>query len=114
MTDERWQQLLEEFRAAEASVLGDKRQDYAPGVDRLTNFRTVAAFAGMTMSQVAYTYLLKHIQAIGIATAGPITPEQWCLTKPNGAEGLKQRVVDARNYLLLLAACIEEEAEAGL
>ena len=24
-------------------------------------------------------------------------------------EGLKQRIADARNYLLLLAACIEEE-----
>jgi len=28
----------------------------------------------------------------------------------NGNEGLKQRIADARNYLLLLAACIEEEA----
>ena len=27
----------------------------------------------------------------------------------NGNEGLKQRIADARNYLLLLAACIEEE-----
>lgn len=27
----------------------------------------------------------------------------------DGGEGLKQRIVDARNYLLLLAACLEVE-----
>ena len=30
--------------------------------------------------------------------------------RQKGGEGLKQRFVDARNYLLLLAACLEEEA----
>ena len=29
-----------------------------------------------------------------------------------GGEGLKQRIADARNYLLFLAACLEEGEDA--
>jgi len=54
-------------------------------------------------------YRLKHIQSISHAVR---TEYNWCWQTEQGHEGLKQRIADARNYLLLLAACLEAEMEA--
>jgi hypothetical protein len=106
MTPERFESLQEEFVAHEAKILDWKRGEYSPNEDRLQNFREVAALTGLRMTEVALIWLLKHIQSIALAVrTGNYT---WAWTT-EGGEGLKQRIADARNYLLLLAACLEEE-----
>jgi len=103
----RFDDLLQEFRELEDKLLNYKRGEYATSTDRLENFRSVAEMAGCTMSEVALIYLLKHIQSI--ATQVKSKNFDWKMTTEAGTEGLKQRFVDAVNYLHLLAACIEEE-----
>ena len=116
MKPDKFKELVREFQGIEEQIMRLKREDYASGEDRLQNVREVARFTGINESEVALTYLLKHIQSIKDAVM--LTKhldddgEKWCWNTGDG-EGLKQRIADARNYLLLLAACIEEEVEEG-
>ena len=106
ITPEQFENLRDEFLTREARILYWKRGEYSPNEDRLQNFRQVAALTGLRMTEVALIWLLKHIQSIALAVrTGNYT---WAWTT-EGGEGLKQRIADARNYLLLLAACLEEE-----
>ena len=109
MTPERFEALREEFLTHEAKILDWKRGEYSPNEDRLLNFREVAAFMGLRPAEVALTYLMKHIQSIALAVRSGKYAWTW---NTEGGEGLKQRIADARNYLLLLAACLEAEMEA--
>ena len=106
MTRESFENLREEFLEHEAGILEWKRGEYAPHDDRLQNFREVAAFLNKRPAEVALTYLMKHIQSITLAVRTGSYNWTW---NTEGGEGLKQRFADARNYLLLLAACLEEE-----
>lgn len=101
--------LCNSFAANEQIILNWKAKDYTDGkddTDRLQNFKEVAAFIGLRPSEVALTYLLKHVQSIALAVKNEHYNWNW---ETKDGEGLKQRIADARNYLLLLAACIEEE-----
>lgn len=104
-TPEQFEILREEFLTHEARILDWKRGEYSPDEDRLLNFRQVAEFEGRTPAEVALTWLLKHIQSITLAVRSADYAWAW---ETEGGEGLKQRIADARNYLLLLAACLEE------
>ena len=107
MTPLRFSEICEEFISKEQEILNWKRKEYSPQDDRLQNFREIAALTGTSMPQVALTYLLKHIQSIKNAVmTGNV---DWCW-EGEGGEGMKQRIADSRNYLLLLAACLDEEA----
>ncbi len=93
----------------ENEVMLSKRDDYASEDDPWENFETVALMTGVTREQVALTYLLKHIQSIAKAvTENPHCGNEFYWVKSTGGEGLKQRFVDARNYLALLAGMLEE------
>jgi len=107
MTPLRFSEICEEFISKEQEILNWKRKEYSSQDDRLQNFREIAALTGTSMPQVALTYLLKHIQSIKNAVmTGNV---DWCW-EGEGGEGMKQRIADSRNYLLLLAACLDEEA----
>ena len=93
----------------EEELLAWKCGEYASGNDRLQNFREVAKFLGQMPSEIALAYLLKHVQSIALSVRTGKYAWKW---ETEGGEGLKQRIADARNYLLLLAACIDEESEA--
>ncbi|HHV98584.1 MAG TPA: hypothetical protein GXX36_03265 [Clostridiaceae bacterium] len=108
MTPEQFENLREEFMEHEAKILDWKRGEYSPNEDRLQNFREVADFLDRRPSEVALTYLLKHIQSIALAVRSGKYSWSW---NTEGGEGLKQRIADARNYLLLLAACLDEEKQ---
>ena len=88
--------------------MDQKRDEYSSDNDRLQNFREVAEFLGQRPAEVSLAYLLKHIQSITLAVRTGEYAWKW---KTDHGEGLKQRIADARNYLLLLAACLEEETE---
>jgi hypothetical protein len=107
---ERFDALVEEFEDRSVGVMLSKREEYSPHSDRLQNFREIAQFQGIRPSQVAMTYLLKHIQSINEAVRSGNIPN-WVWTKPDGSEGFKQRFADVLNYVLLLAACVDEEVE---
>lgn len=106
MTPEQFENLREEFLSHEARILDWKAGEYTSNRDRLLNFHQVAEILNQRPSEVALTYLLKHIQSITLAVRTGKYDWDW---ETDGGEGLKQRIIDARNYLLLLAACLEEE-----
>lgn len=109
MTPDQFEILRDEFLVHEARILDWKRNEYSPDEDRLQNFREVAEFSGRQMSEVALIWLLKHIQSISLAVQSKKYAWTW---QTESGEGLKQRIADARNYLLLLAACLDEETIA--
>ena len=105
-TPARFEGLVKEFQEQEGKILSHKGNEYSDQGDRLLNFREVAEFLGRTPAEVALSYLLKHIQSIALAVRTGKYAWAW---ETEGGEGLKQRIADARNYLLLLAACLDEE-----
>ncbi len=109
MKPEQFERLVSEFTDKEDEILNWKRNEYSGNDDRIQNFREVANLKGCKASEIALTYLLKHIQAISHQVGRESFEWEW---ETAGGEGLKQRFADARNYLLLLAACIQEEVES--
>lgn len=108
MYSSQFDKLVMKFRELQDSVIHTKKTEYLNNNDRLTNFRTVGELEGRRMSQVAITLLLNHIQRITNAVnSGNYKWSMWDGEK----EGLQQRIVDAMNYLYLLAACLEEEEQ---
>lgn len=103
---EQFEGLRDDFLIHETRIMDHKRDEYSSDNDRLQNFREVAEFMGQRPSEVALAYLLKHIQSIALAVRTGKYSWSW---HTDHGEGLKQRIADARNYLLLLAACLEEE-----
>lgn len=102
--------ICQEFAEEESLLLKAKREDYARDQrDRLMNFRDMAIFEKRPMSHITLTFLLKHIHSISVQVRAETFTWDW--KDHRGHEALKQRIADARNYLLLLAACIEEEVE---
>lgn len=108
MTPEQFENLRDDFMVQEARILDHKRSEYCSDSDRLQNFREVAEFLGQRPAEVSLAYLLKHIQSIALAVRTGKYSRTW---HTDHGEGLKQRIADARNYLLLLAACLEEESK---
>jgi len=105
----RFETLVKEFQEQEAKILSHKGNEYSDQEDRLQNFHLQAIVQNVEPAVIALTYLLKHILSIAKAVGDGNQPWEW--TTKEGHEGLKQRFADARNYLLLLAACLEETYE---
>jgi len=111
MNPKQFNSLIGEFKDKEQQILDWKAGEYSDDTDRLQNFREIAEFMGdkpvkITPEMLAFLYAMKHIQSIKNALVeGKVN---WCWEDENG-EGTKQRLADIRNYMLLLAACLEEE-----
>ena len=111
MNSQQLQEFVAEFERAEYEVMGFKEGEYTGSANRLRNFERVADMLGLRASQVALAYLLKHIDSISYQVmSGKYT---WAMVIEGSREGLKQRIVDAVNYLHLMAACLEEEETAA-
>lgn len=87
-------------------VLGVKAREYAPGCDRLRNFKRAAALTGETPAQVCVGYMAKDLVSIldivdslahGVVVRAEMTEE---------------KIGGAINYLILLEAIIKEKQEA--
>jgi len=104
----------ETLQDRERELLRLKRAQYASDDDPLVNFKQIGQLIGLEPHQVAMVLLMKHIQAIAKAVMSDGWRGVWTWRDTmTQEEGLKQRIADARNYLLLLAECLDEEAEKG-
>jgi len=91
--------LLEETVKAEKALLNSKGLEYTRGGDRLDNFKRNAKALGSTPLRMCLVFLQKHIDSIfNYAKHGDVL-----------SEPIDSRIHDARNYLLLALAIIEEE-----
>jgi hypothetical protein len=64
MTQETFTALVEQIRAESIDTLLAKNAKYAPGADKLHNFRSGADINGTTMAQTCWGYLAKHLTAL--------------------------------------------------
>ena len=102
--------LITEIEEKEKAIFNFKQGEYTTRKDTLQNFKQVATMEERSPAEVAFSYLLKHIQSIGLMVRKK--DRRWFWEDENG-EGDKQRIVDARNYLLFVFACIEEDERAN-
>lgn len=85
-------------------IFSRKVEEYARG-DRLSNFKVVAKFMGLTPEKVCFVWILKHIEAlksfINDLDEGKLqSPERWT-----------EKIGDTINYMILLEALIVERQE---
>ena len=106
----RFSKLLDDTVERERDLLVHKRAEYATDADPLRNFHIVADFLGTTPERVCVQYLVKHVQSIVESTKRSNMGDDGLVWETeDGHEGLWQRISDARNYLILLAALIAEQ-----
>ena len=97
--------LFESLHNDEMLILSAKGQDYAGGEDVLRNFKVNAERLGLTKYQVWSVYAMKHIDAIlNSIERNPAAPART-------AETVMGSIIDARNYLGLLACMLKEDLE---
>ena len=104
MNAQEFSQFLDNLIDAEKKIMIDKGNDYTKAnegaeEDRLYNFKDVAARTGLTPIQVWGIYFTKQINAI----------EKYIRTGKVASEPIEERFKDARNYLALGLALIQEE-----
>jgi len=111
MNKNKFERLMNRFVKEEGVMLNFKRDEYTRGdVDVLLNFKQTAGFTGDHATDVCITYLMKHVQSIVLTVKkDPEVELDW--GSENGREGLAERFKDARNYLMLLAALLDENNE---
>lgn len=98
-----FESLIKDYQEAEQNMTAAGQKEYAHGSDDvLDNFNRVAALVGVDRKAVLATYMLKHIDGIMAYIKG----------HKSQREDVRGRIVDARVYLLLLLAMIEEDKEA--
>lgn len=96
---------VQKFLSSESQkVQDDKRPAYTIGSDDvLANFKRVGNAAGIPPSKVALVYFLKHVDSITAYIKDRDAISQ--------SEPMVGRIVDAKNYLDLMAACLIEEED---
>lgn len=80
-----------------------KGVEYSNSIDQLANFKRLAASLGVTPEFIVLVYLTKHLDGINsfVANGGELS------------EPIFGRIDDAILYLVLLKACIFEQAVEG-
>jgi len=106
MRREEFEQIYKDFEEHERSLLISKRSEYAMDEDCLSNFKVTAEATGMTPEEVCVVLMMKHAQAICKMAKDKSVRLGWGGT--GAIEGTSQRISDARNYLILLAALMAE------
>jgi len=104
-TNEDMEVLLSNLQVDEMAVWAGKNSDYASrgaNGDPFTNFDDIAADTGITPEQVLYIYMAKHLRAIrAYITHGTL----------ESGESLWGRIIDARNYLAILAGMAKAKGD---
>jgi uncharacterized protein YifE (UPF0438 family) len=81
-------------------MLGKGKEYTVSDEDKFKNFKSIAERMNTSSEQVAMIYLLKHMDSIRNYTLHGIEASD---------ESIEGRIMDARNYLLLLGGMIKEE-----
>lgn len=101
--------LIREFQTQERLMHDLKQEEYVrTDVNCFANFDAVAGFMNVLPEQVCMIYLMKHIQSLQNAISAGRYEFVWA-QEGTGVEGLKQRIADVRNYLLLLAGILDRK-----
>lgn len=101
MTNEQFRTFAEQFIKEETDLLASKGEEYTGGnSDRLIAFKQIAATCTLEQIDICQVFLLKHMQSINLFINEGVEGK---------TESIIERIHDARNYLLLLAAMIQEE-----
>lgn len=95
--------IVDEQLKRSTDVLLAKQREYAPGEDRLHNFKLGANYLQCTPKQACLAYLTKHLCSVSdmVGSNKEYAIEMW-----------NEKITDSINYLLLLRGLIEEEAYA--
>ncbi len=105
MTTQQRDTILAELVKEELDTYKQKGLAYAGTGDTLANFKRNAERLGLSKYQIWGVYFNKHIDSINNAVAqNPDAPV-------DKTEGLRGRIVDARNYLGILLCLLTEDAE---
>ena len=92
--------ILNKMIEEERQILWAKGMDYSEDDDRTLNFKEIATMTRKFNKYEVWTvYFLKHVQSI----------IKFCMTGKTESENIENRILDARNYLVLLRAMIEED-----
>lgn len=102
MNHNQFQTLFDEVTAQERQTLRAKAGEYASGGNRLENFYGGAAIAGTTPGDALWGYLTKHLVSCREIAKG----------KRVNRAMLREKIGDARNYLVLLEALVIEQGLA--
>jgi hypothetical protein len=106
MTHDEFQKLLERRINLTRKVLSAKSREYASADDKLWNFKRGGEVLGKNQIEVLVGYMTKHlVSVIDLAKLAVLGQ------KPT-AETLDEKIGDLVNYLILLEACITEDALA--
>jgi len=102
VTNDRFNALVEEIRKASIDTLLKKNAGYAPGDDRLHNFRVGAAMIGGTPAQAALGYMAKHLASL----VDKVQANDF-----HDREDFLEKVQDSINYLVFIWCCGNEEMD---
>jgi len=101
VTTDTFYELFESMHHAELDTMVKKGKEYTIGSDdKLANFKMVAKVTGITPMKVWQVYFMKHIASINNYVKDGIEASN---------EPIEGRIMDARNYLALLAGLIREK-----
>lgn len=102
MTWQEFDEFRKAFDAECAETLGCKGVEYGGRGDRLANFKGEAAQLGLKPEQIWAVYFMKHIRSImSYVREGKVF-----------SEAIRSRFMDARNYIDLGLALVEEPRDA--
>lgn len=102
MNGESFGKILERRLRLIQGTLGMKAAEYAPGDERLHNFKRAAAILGQTPAQACVGMMLKH----WVSVLDLVEAEALRIFKP--VELIDEKIGDAINYLILLEAILKE------
>jgi hypothetical protein len=99
MTFEQFDKFQAQLLTEVVKMKDTKGREYTNSVSRFANFDRLAAELGLTNTQIAWVYLVKHLDSL----------KQYIRTgKTYSTEPIQGRIVDAITYLTLIAGMIEE------
>ena len=99
MTPKEFDQYFADLCVEEADLLRRKGQEYSGFEDRHSNFKRLAEELKLRPEVILWIYLKKHLDSITSYIRGEYT----------GIEPIHGRIMDARNYLALLGAMLEDK-----
>ena len=108
MLDNDFQVIIRNSFYRSTHVLGNKAKEYAPGEDRLSNFKKAANLQGLAPEQALFGMLAKHLVSLA-EMVGVLPNEAHPLpVNPHPESMWEEKLTDSINYLFLLEALVRE------